>query len=166
MASQAGLRGIINPSVPQSDTSHDSQSSERSTAIHPATHHLEDLDLDLDLDQDEQIISPQLPSLSIRSRTLSSASSTTSSPVRRKPVPSKASPLVTRYSSGAHLATTLELPEQSIIRSSPVDSPTLYDFPPTSANPYTPAARFSQQTLTQYVISLRKTSSFQYRSLI
>lgn len=155
MAFEARSRGNINPSVPQSDTSNAPDSSERSSTIQPATHLLDDRYQD-SKEQEDKSNSPHLPSLSIRSRTLSSASSTTSSPVRRKPVPLTASPLATRCSSGEHLSTTLELPEQSFIRPYSVDSPTLYDFPPTPSNPYTPAARFSQQTLTRYVCILSR----------
>jgi hypothetical protein len=73
-------------------------------------------------------------------------------------LPSTASPLATRLSLGTSLTTTLELPEQSFIRPYSVDSPTLYDFPPTPANPFTPAARFSQEhTLTEYVLFCRGT---------
>lgn len=70
--------------------------------------------------------------------------------MKRKPLP-LTSPLATRLSLEDNRSTTLELPEQSFIRPYSVDSPTLYDFPPTPANPYTPTAHFSTQvqTITQ-----------------
>lgn len=156
MALEARTRENINPSVPQlPDTGNASDSSEPSTpSIHPATRHSDELS------QLEGNI-PHLPSSSIRSRALSSASSTSSSPVRRKPLPLSASPLATRYSSGDHLTSTLELPEQNFVRPYSVDSPTLYDFPPVPSNPYSPAARFStQQTITRYVCSFTKPICF------
>jgi hypothetical protein len=82
--------------------------------------------------------------LTIRSRGFSTASSNSSSSVRRKPLPLTASPLATRFSSGEHLAATLELPEQTFVRPYSVDSPTLYEFPSKSAIPFSPA-RFSGQ---------------------
>ncbi|KAH8662899.1 hypothetical protein BGZ60DRAFT_412232 [Tricladium varicosporioides] len=114
------------PSVPQPDTLHASHSSDLTdtTETSPATH---------PPPQDQgQRNRPRIPSLSIRSRAFSSSSSTSSSPVRRKPLPATASPLATRFSSGEHLATTLEKPEPSFLRPFSLDSPTLHEFPPTS----------------------------------
>ena len=97
----------------------------------------------------------QLPPLSIRSRaeTLSSPSPTTSSsPVRRKPLPKTASPLAIRYSSGEHLAATLERPEQTFSRPYSIDSPTLYEFPPTAKIPSAPASK-AERSLSMYIAS-------------
>jgi hypothetical protein len=97
----------------------------------------------------------QLPPLSIRSRaeTLSSPSPTTSSsPVRRKPLPKTASPLAIRYSSGEHLAATLERPEQTFSRPYSIDSPTLYEFPPTAKIPSAPASE-AERSLSMYIAS-------------
>jgi len=80
----------------------------------------------------------QLPPLSIRSRaeTLSSPSPTTSSsPVRRKP-----------------LAATLERPEQTFSRPYSIDSPTLYEFPPTAKIPSAPASE-AERSLSMYIAS-------------
>lgn len=51
--------------------------------------------------------------------------------IRRKPLSSTASPIATRYSSGAYLTASHELPrpEQRYSRSFSVDSPTVYEFP-------------------------------------
>jgi hypothetical protein len=153
MAFQAARpRGNINPSAPQPASHNVSYSSELTNSIHPPSHIREDSEPY----QEDSGNRPRLPSLSIRDRGLSIASSTSStSSVRRKPLPLTASPLATRYSSADHLTGTLELPEQDFIRPYSVDSPTLYDFPPTPANPYTPSARFSAQpTYTRYVCTL------------
>lgn len=52
-------------------------------------------------------------------------------PIRRKPLSSTASPIVSRYSSGAYLgvAKDLQRPEQRYSRSFSLDSPTVYEFP-------------------------------------
>ncbi|KAG9238728.1 hypothetical protein BJ875DRAFT_13719 [Amylocarpus encephaloides] len=89
--------------------------------------------------QGERKNRPRIPSLSIRSRAFSSASSTSSSPVRRKPLPVTASPLATRFSTGAHFPSAAtsslehlpELPEPNPPRAYSLDSPTLHEFPPT-----------------------------------
>lgn len=60
-----------------------------------------------------------------RSRAFSTASSTSS--VRRKPLPPDASPLAIRFSSGERLARTVELPERAFARPFSIDSPTVYD---------------------------------------
>ncbi|KAK7969614.1 Intracellular protein transport-like protein [Apiospora saccharicola] len=51
--------------------------------------------------------------------------------IRRKPLSSTASPIVSRYSSGAYLSLTRALPrpEQRYSRSFSLDSPTVYEFP-------------------------------------
>ena len=51
--------------------------------------------------------------------------------IRRKPLSSTASPIVSRYSSGEYLAVAkaLQRPEQRYSRSFSVDSPTVYEFP-------------------------------------
>ncbi|KAK7924815.1 Intracellular protein transport-like protein [Apiospora marii] len=51
--------------------------------------------------------------------------------IRRKPLSSTASPIVSRYSSGAYLSITRALPrpEQRYSRSFSLDSPTVYEFP-------------------------------------
>ncbi|KAH6719320.1 hypothetical protein DL95DRAFT_454586 [Leptodontidium sp. 2 PMI_412] len=115
-----------------SDTSHDSSDLPSAS---PPPHHL---------DSHRTSSRPRNPSLSVRSRTetlssITSTSSTSSSPVRRKPLPSTASPLATRFSSGEHLAATLQQPDQPYVRPYSVDSPTLHDFPPTSKLPFSPA---------------------------
>lgn len=145
------LQGNFNPSSPHPDTPYASEPSDLTDSIHPSTH------LPEQPDHQHRDQRPRLPSLSVRSRTTSSASTTSTSSVRRKPLPLTASPLATRYSLGDSLTsttTTLELPE-TFIRPYSVDSPTLYDFPPTPANPFTPAARFSREQIsTPYVCSL------------
>jgi hypothetical protein len=83
-----------------------------------------------------------IPSLIVRDRALSSlstTSSTSSSPVKRKALPPNISPLALRYSSGEHLASTLEEPESPFIRPYSVDSPTLYEFPNRSSKAFAPA---------------------------
>ncbi|KAF4621890.1 hypothetical protein G7Y89_g14455 [Cudoniella acicularis] len=116
------------PSVPESDTPYASRSSDLTEpteplpATHPSPYQ----------GQGHRNNRPRIPSLSIRSRALSLASSTSSSPVRRKPLPPTASPLATRFSSGEYQAATLELPEPSFLRVDSLDSPTLHEFPPTS----------------------------------
>ncbi|TVY36516.1 hypothetical protein LSUB1_G005586 [Lachnellula subtilissima] len=89
--------------------------------------------------QGEKNNRPRNPSLSLRDRGLSISSISSSSPLRRKPLPSTASPLATRFSSSEHLAATLELPELPFTRPYSVDSPTLHEFPPTSRLPFPPA---------------------------
>jgi len=71
---------------------------------------------------------PRYDSLSkvSRSRALSTVSS--SSSVRRKPLPADASPVATRYSTGEHLTKTVELPKRGLTRPFSIDSPTVYDF--------------------------------------
>ncbi|ORY62116.1 uncharacterized protein BCR38DRAFT_525172 [Pseudomassariella vexata] len=51
-------------------------------------------------------------------------------PIRRKPLSKTASPIATRYSSGAYLSIARDLPkpEQRFSRSFSVDSPTIYEF--------------------------------------
>ncbi|RDL41931.1 uncharacterized protein BP5553_01910 [Venustampulla echinocandica] len=124
-----------NPSVPQSDTQHASSSSDlvNSRDSLPANNST------LRYSQGQTNNRPRIHSLSLRSRAFSSASSTSSSSVRRKPLPSTASPLATRFSSGSHLAATIELPEPSLPRLYTSDSPTLHEFPPTSRLPFQPA---------------------------
>jgi hypothetical protein len=149
MASPAVGRssGNIDPSVLlEPDTSHASEPSDLPSTIHPANS---------PANNHPTNTREQLPPLSIRSRaeTLSSPSSTTSSsPVRRKPLPKTASPLATRYSSGEHLAATLERPEQTFSRPYTIDSPTLYEFPPTSKTPSAPASE-AEQSLSTYITS-------------
>ncbi|CAG8949344.1 hypothetical protein HYFRA_00004970 [Hymenoscyphus fraxineus] len=83
---------------------------------------------------------PSLTSAQQRSRAQSSASSVSTSSVRRKPLPANASPLATRFSTGDYLVgnsfQTLndlpELPEPTYPRPYSIDSPTLHEFPPTS----------------------------------
>ncbi|TVY50076.1 hypothetical protein LOCC1_G000086 [Lachnellula occidentalis] len=82
---------------------------------------------------------PRAPSVSLRDRGLSISSISSSSTLRRKPLPTTASPLAIRFSSGEHLAATLELPEQPFTRPYSVDSPTLHEFPPTNRLPFAPA---------------------------
>ncbi|KAI0126008.1 hypothetical protein BJ170DRAFT_583727 [Xylariales sp. AK1849] len=57
--------------------------------------------------------------------------------IRRKPLSSSASPIVTRYSSGEYLtiARGLPRPEQRYSRSYSVDSPTVYEFLPSTIGP-------------------------------
>ncbi|CAL3970917.1 unnamed protein product [Diplocarpon coronariae] len=86
---------------------------------------------------------PRNPPVSVRSRaeTLSSVASedsSSSSSVRRKPLPSTASPLATRFWSGESLAATLQPPGQPSDRPYSVDSPTLHEFPPTARLPDCP----------------------------
>ncbi|TAQ88491.1 hypothetical protein B7494_g3209 [Chlorociboria aeruginascens] len=121
------------PAVSASETPYASQSSDLTAAAlsannRPAQHQ-----------HQHPTSRPRNPSLSSRSRAFSSASSTSSSPVRRKPLPSTASPLATRFSPIEHLASTLELPEQSFTRPYSLDSPTLYEDPPTSNKPFSPS---------------------------
>lgn len=61
-----------------------------------------------------------------RTRAFSTASSTTS--IRRKPLPLDASPSAVQFSAGERLATTVELPPRAFARPFDVDSPTVYDF--------------------------------------
>jgi hypothetical protein len=131
---------------PEPDTSHASEPSDLPSSIHPANSPPENAPANT---------REQFPSLSIRSRaeTLSSPSSTTSSsPVRRKPLPATASPLATRYSSGEHLAANLERPEQTFSRPYSIDSPTLYEFPPTSKISSAPAGD-AKRSLSTYIAS-------------
>jgi len=118
----------LNPSssrTSQSDTPYASDLSDLQTSVHPSYSPVESAPK-----------TTRNSSLSFRARaeTLSSNYSATScsSPVRRKPLPATASHLATRFSSGEHLAGKLELPVQPFTRPFAEDSPTLYDFPPTS----------------------------------
>ncbi|KAJ5047479.1 uncharacterized protein L3040_003303 [Drepanopeziza brunnea f. sp. 'multigermtubi'] len=92
-------------------------------------------------------------SLAIRSRaeTLASntSSSSLSSPVRRKPLPATASPLVSRFSTPEYLTAKLYRPNQPFVRPFSVDSPTLHEFPPTPGLPYIPA----ELTQQKYIVS-------------
>lgn len=129
-----------------SDTSHDS--SDLPSAIPPPPHH----------QGDHRTARPGNPPVSVRTRTetlssITSTSSTSSSPVRRKPLPSTASPLATRFSSGEHLATNLQPPDQPYVRPYSVDSPTLHDFPPTSKLPFSPAEH-TAQSFSRYIAFL------------
>lgn len=85
---------------------------------------------------------PQSPSSQIRSRAVSSASSTysTASAVRRKPLPLSASQRVLRSPEPIPLESTLEKPEDVFARQYALDSPTLYEFPASSAVPFAPAS--------------------------
>ncbi|TVY62269.1 hypothetical protein LSUE1_G010057 [Lachnellula suecica] len=140
-------QATFNPSVLPSDTPYASESSELSlthphpAGASPATRRASTSTASISAQQGHRNNRPRIPSLSLRARGLSSASSTSSSSssVRRKPLPSTASPLATRFSSGEHLAATLELPEQPFTRPYSVDSPTLHEFPPTSRLPFAPA---------------------------
>lgn len=149
MASPAAARlsGNLDPSaVLEPDTSHAAEPSDLPSSIQPANSPPKNPPTNT---------REQLPPLSIRSRaeTLSSPSLTTSSsPVRRKPLPKTASPLATRYSSGEHLAATLQRPEQTFSRPYSIDSPTLYEFPPTSQIPSAPASE-AEQSLSMYIAS-------------
>lgn len=158
----ARASGSFNPSaVLEPDTSHASDTSDLPSPIHPTNSPPEKAPANT---------REQIPSSSIRSRaeTLSSPLSTTSSsPVRRKPLPATASPLATRYSSGEHLAATLEQPEQTFSRPYTVDSPTLYEFPPTSKIPSAAPAGHAEQSLSMYIaLYLTETISFQWTALI
>ncbi|KUJ20413.1 uncharacterized protein LY89DRAFT_442835 [Mollisia scopiformis] len=137
--SRSRSRGNINPSVPISDTPYASDPSELLlSSIHPPGQPLPD--------HANEHTRTRLPSISLRTRaeTISSVSSTSSSPVRRKPLPATASPLATRFSSGEHLTGRLKLPDQPFVRPYSVDSPTLHEFPPTSSVPYNPAVDTEQ----------------------
>ena len=153
MASSAlPIRGSFNPSNhPDSDTPYASEPSDLDidSSIPPTNdhhhlhhhHHTQEPDLSEPAEPSKR---HRIPSLTIRSRAFSSSSSSaSSSSVRRKPLPLTASPLATRLSSGEHLASTLELPEQTFVRPYSVDSPTLYEFPSKSTIPFSPA-RFSE----------------------
>ncbi|KAI9051089.1 hypothetical protein LZ554_005195 [Drepanopeziza brunnea f. sp. 'monogermtubi'] len=87
--------------------------------------------------------------LAVRSRaeTLGSntSSSSLSSPVRRKPLPATASPLVSRFSTPEYLTAKLYQPNQPFVRPFSVDSPTLHEFPPTPGLPYIPAEPTQQK---------------------
>ncbi len=72
----------------------------------------------------------QKPSLSFRARAETLASNSSPSSVRRKPLPSTASPVATRFSIAQHRISTFELPEQPYARRFTADSPTLYEHPP------------------------------------
>jgi hypothetical protein len=143
----ARASGNFDPSaLLEPDTSHASDASDLTSSIHPANSSPEKAPTN---------IREQIPPLSIRSRaeTLSSPLATTSSsPVRRKPLPATASPLATRYSSGEHLAANLEQPQQTFSRPYSVDSPTLYEFPPTAKIP-SGAAGYTEQSLSMYIAS-------------
>lgn len=92
-------------------------------------------------DTDSSPIShPHSPSNQSRSRAVSSASSTysTSSAIRRKPVPLSATQRVVR--SPDLLESTLEAPEDVFSRQYSLDSPTLYEFPASSKTPFAPAS--------------------------
>ncbi|CZR60880.1 related to intracellular protein transport protein [Phialocephala subalpina] len=132
-------QGNINPSVPISDTLYASDPSELQSKSRPPQSPTEQQGHKNNREN-------RLPSLSLRRRTetISSVSSTSSSPVRRKPLPATASPLATRFSSGEHLTSKLQLPEQPFIRPWSVDSPTLHEFPPTSTVPYAPTGHTEQ----------------------
>ncbi|XMA11477.1 hypothetical protein WAI453_004268 [Rhynchosporium graminicola] len=129
-----------------SDTSHDSSQLPSVNSPH-----------DFQFSDVHQNTRPRNPSLTVRTRTrtetlssITSTSSTSSSPVRRKPLPPTASPWATRYSSGEHLATTLQPSEPTYVRPYAVDSPTLHEFPPVAKIlPYSPAVH-SAQSLSRF----------------
>jgi hypothetical protein len=150
----ASASANFNPSVPTSDTPYASEPSDLThptgTRTRPASSST-GTPSSSSAQQGQRNNRPRIPSLSIRSRGLSSSSSTSSSPVRRKPLPSTASPLATRFSSGEHLAATLELPEQTFSRPYSVDSPTLHEFPPTSRLPFAPAD-FPTRSFSRYIL--------------
>lgn len=152
--SDRGVSVNFNPSVPTSDTPYASEPSDLThpTGTRPASSSTGTTS-GSSAQQGQRNNRPRIPSLSIRSRGLSSSSSTSSSPVRRKPLPSTASPLATRFSSGEHLAATLELPEQTFSRPYSVDSPTLHEFPPTSRLPFAPAD-FPTRSFSRYILPL------------
>jgi hypothetical protein len=113
-------RDIFNPSLPHSDTPYASSDLSPTSIVSPS-----------------QTERPSVPrnhySLdSTRPRGLSTASSSSSSPfVKRKPLPSTASPLATRFSSGEHhlrpaLSPPVDLPFTRLFGA---DSPTLYENP-------------------------------------
>jgi len=161
MASAAArARGNINPSaVLQPDTTHAAEQSDLPSSIHPTNSPPEKPQTN---DRD------QIASRPIRSRaeTLASPSSkTSSSPVRRKPLPATASSLATRFSSGGHLVATLEQPEQTFTRPYSVDSPTLYEFPPTSKFP-SALTGDPEQSLLKYIASSYPKHCFQWTALI
>jgi len=144
MASAAPLYPNPHPLVvPHPETSSASESSDIQTSPPPATHHTE---------AHPREIRAGIPSLSIRPRALTTVStSPLSSPVRRKPLPSTASPLATRYSSGEHLASTLPPPNETFTRPYSVDSPTLYEFPQQSSAAFTPERSSIYNSPRQYV---------------
>lgn len=150
MASASRLQGNIDPSdLLGSDTPYASEPSDLDTSsILPTNEPVDQPDLPEHVEPNKR---PRVPSLTIRSRGFSTASSTSSSSVRRKPLPLTASPLATRFSSGEHLASTLELPEQTFVRPYSVDSPTLYEFPSKSTIPFSPARFSGQQEHSLYV---------------
>jgi hypothetical protein len=141
MASRPRLPGPLNhhpSSSPRCETQDASESPDRATTLPRAS------------TSDSR---PQSPSIPIRSRAASSASSTYSSPstsVRRKPLPLSTSHLVTGSSSSELLATTFEIPEDVFARQYASDSPTLYEFPSTSTVPFTPAS--SANRASKYVV--------------
>ncbi|KAI0172198.1 hypothetical protein GGR52DRAFT_549386 [Hypoxylon sp. FL1284] len=69
--------------------------------------------------------------------------------IRRKPLSSSASPIATRYSSGAYLAVSKALPkpEHRFSRSFSLDSPTVYDFPKPPVRPALPPALESPNSI-------------------
>jgi hypothetical protein len=78
--------------------------------------------------------------LKVRDRSLSTVSTTsTTSSVKRKALPTNISPLALRYSTGEYLSSTLEEPDAPFNRTYSDDSPTIYQFPATaSAQAFTP----------------------------
>lgn len=149
----AAARGTFAFSPAQPETGYDSYSSDPSSSIHTHTHH----HTPRPQTDAQDFTRPRNPSVSVRSRaeTLSSNTSSTSSSssqVRRKPLPVTASPLATRFSSGEHLAATLQLPAQPFVRPYSVDSPTLHEFPPTPRLPSSPAVQ-TQQSFSRYIAS-------------
>jgi hypothetical protein len=129
----------INPSLPESDTSYAPYPSDLfeptdTLVTSSSTNPTRPPD---QRRQSQRKNKPRIPSLSIRSRAFSTASSSPSSPIRRKPLPVTASPAATRFSTSDHLVlsgTRKELPElpgPRLPRAYSVDSPTLHEFPPT-----------------------------------
>ncbi|KAL3428043.1 hypothetical protein PVAG01_01552 [Phlyctema vagabunda] len=125
------------PPDPHSDTQYASYPSDLidSPVGSDSDRHTAQQEHDHDYDQVHSQKRARNPSLSIRSRGFSSSSS---SSVKRKPLPSTASPLATRFSSGEHLAATSILPPQTFSRPYSLDSPTLYQFPSVSGKPFSP----------------------------
>lgn len=71
---------------------------------------------------------PRHDSLSKASRSRAFSTVSSSSSVRRKPLPVDASPVATRFSTGERLSKTVDLPGRGHSRPFSIDSPTVYEY--------------------------------------
>lgn len=111
----------------------------------------------------------QTHSATARSRTYSTASTSSINSVRRKPLPISASPLATRfstrYSTAEYFSPSIEeLPEPDLPRSRYTnvgDSPTLYEFPShlKSAVPFSPESSSNRNSIRSSIRSSKSSKS-------